>query len=463
MAMQRIGLDGAFKHRNRLFFRQKARLLRQLLPRLVNPVGSQDMMQSYYQASARQIAAQPPLQGDVHCDVCVIGGGIAGCSTALHLAQRGYRVVLLEAERIGVGASGRSGGQLLPGYSSGQAPLLAQLGQEAARQLWALSVAAVELSTQLIRSHQIDCDLQFGHLDVAIKTRQGNELRQYQRELEEQYQYRSLRFIEREELRTLVASERYCAALYDNASAHVQPLNYTLGLSAAAQRAGARIHEQSPVHSITGQQSLQIHTAQGVVHAAHAVLCANVGNAGLSRHLAQRIMPVGTYIIATEVLGAERAQALITNQAAVADINFILDYFRLSADHRLLFGGRVSYSGHDFFDTAAATHKRMLQVFPQLSDTRIEYSWGGMLDISLNRAPDFGRLQNNVFYLQGFSGHGMALAGMAGKLVADAVAGQAERFDLFAQLKHRHFPGGPLLRTPALVLAMLWYRLRDLL
>ncbi len=420
-------------------------------------------MNSYYQASAHPAPAHLPLQGEQTCDVCVIGGGIAGCSTALHLAQRGYRVVLLEGGQIGAGASGRSGGQLLPGYSSGQALLLKQLGAAGAQQLWAMSCEAVQLSLDLIQQHQIDCGLHHGHLDVAIKARQRDELRNYQQELEQRYQYSRLRYIEREELCTLIATQRYCAALHDAGSAHVHPLNYTLGLARAALRAGVIIHEHSTVTQLTGQQSLSIHTAQGTVKAKFAVLAANTGNAALSKHLSQRIMAVGTYIVATEVLGAARAHELIRNQAAVADTNFILDYFRLSADHRLLFGGRVSYSGHDFRDTAQATRQRMLQVFPQLSDTRIEYSWGGLLDISFNRAPDFGRLQDNVFYVQGFSGHGMALAGMAGKLVAEAIAGQAERFDIFAQLKHRHFPGGPLLRKPALVLAMLWYRLRDLL
>lgn len=420
-------------------------------------------MSSYYEFTATPRPAHPRLQGDVQADVCVIGGGIAGCSAALHLARRGYRVVLLEAERMGHGASGRSGGQLLPGYSSGQHVLTKQLGADAARQLWELSRAAVQLSVALIREHQIDCDLQFGHLDTAIKPRQRLELQQHQRELETQYHYPSLRFIETDELRSLVDSPRYCAALYDSESAHVHPLNYTLGLARATAAAGVQIYEHSAVTHLSGTQVLRVHTAQGAVTSRYVLLCANTGHAALSSRLGQRIMPVGTYIVATEPLGAQRAQALIRNNAAVADINFILDYFRRSADHRLLFGGRVSYSGRDFLDTASATRARMLKVFPQLADVRIDYSWGGLIDITLNRAPDFGRLQDNVFYLQGFSGHGMALAGMAGKLAAEALAGQSEQFDVFARLQHRPFPGGAWLRTPSLVLAMLWYRLRDLL
>ncbi|MGC3982179.1 MAG: FAD-binding oxidoreductase [Steroidobacteraceae bacterium] len=418
---------------------------------------------NYYQATANAAPAYPVLQGAQHADVCVIGGGVAGCATALHLAQRGYRVILLEAERIGFGASGRSGGQLLPGYSCGQAALVAQLGESLARQLWDLSVEAVQLATQLIDTHTIDCDLHCGHLEVAIKPRQRIALQRHQAELAERHQYAHLQFLERDEVRQWLSTDRYCAALYDSAAAHVHPLNYTLGLAGAAANAGASLHEHSRVINISGEQTLQIKTATGTVTAKQAVLCCNAYVEALSKPLAQRIMPVATYIVATEALGAGRIQALMPNNVAVADNNFILDYFRRSTDHRLLFGGRVSYSGHDIGNTAAATRRRMLQVFPQLADARINYSWGGLIDITFNRAPDFGRIQPNLYYLQGFSGHGMALAGMAGKLAAEAIAGQMERFDLYAKLQHRHFPGGPWLRTPALVLAMLWYRLRDLI
>jgi len=416
---------------------------------------------NYYQATAHPTPTHPVLHSDVMADVCVIGGGISGCSTALHLAQRGYRVALLEAQHIGFGASGRSGGQLLPGYSSGQGPLEAQLGKHVAKQLWDLSVEAVQLTRQLIAEHHIDCDLQDGHLDVAVTPRRTIELRQYQQELLDRYAY-PMQWLERTELRAWLSTDRYQAGLYDPQAPHAHPLNYTLGLAEAASRAGVAIYEHSPVLDIHGQATLSIRTAQGRVSAKQVVLCCNAYVGSLSRPLAQRIMPVGTYIVATEPLGEERITALIPHNVSVADTNFILDYFRRSADHRLLFGGRVSYSGRDFGDTVAATRKRMVQVFPQLSDTHIEYSWGGMLDITLNRAPDFGRLQNNIYYLQGFSGHGMALAGFAGKLVAETIAGQSERFDLYARLQHRPFPGGRWLRTPALVLAMLWYRLRDL-
>jgi len=418
---------------------------------------------SYYQATAHADPVRPMLQGEITADVCVIGAGIAGCAAALHLAQRGYRVVVLEAEHVGHGASGRSGGQLLPGYSCGQGPLLTQLGRDDASRMWDISVEAVQLTRALIKEHAIDCDLQAGHLEAAIKPRHRIALLHSQREFAEQYDYHSLRLIEQDELRTIVDSTRYCAALYDSAAAHVQPLNYTLGLARAAESAGAMIYEHSAAQTIKPGNMAEVHSTQGKVTAPFVVLCANAYNGRLSPLLKSRIMPVSTFMIATESLGEARANKLISNRAAVSDTNFILDYFRLSADHRLLFGGRISYSNYELRDSSKAVRKRMLRVFPQLADVNVAYNWGGLLDITLNRAPDFGCVQPNVYYLQGFSGHGMALTGMAGKLVAEHIAAQSERFDLYARIKHQPFPGGAWLRMPGLVLAMLWYRLRDAL
>jgi gamma-glutamylputrescine oxidase len=394
-------------------------------------------------------------------DVCVIGGGIAGCSTALNLAERGYRVALLEGQHIGWGASGRSGGQALIGYASGQARLAAQVGREDAKKLWDISVAALDVLRERIERHAIDCDLHWGALHVAIKPRQRDALIEEHRETEERYGYRKLRFLERADVEALLQTRRYCAGLLDTGSGHLHPLNYTLGLARAAEQAGVHIFEHSQVTKVTPGSTAVVSTANGKVRAKFIALCCNAYIGELSSTLRARIMPVGTYIVATERLGEARIRALIRDNLAVSDSNFVLDYFRRSDDHRLLFGGRVSYSGMDAFDTARATRQRMIKVFPQLADAKIEYAWGGFVDITMNRTPDFGRLAPNLYYLQGFSGHGIALTGIAGKLVADAIAGHAERFDLFAKLEHRNFPGGRLLRTPSLVLAMLWYRMRD--
>jgi gamma-glutamylputrescine oxidase len=418
---------------------------------------------SYYAHSSVPTRDRPALAGPVEADVCVIGGGIAGCSTALHLAERGYRVVLLEAQRIGYGASGRSGGQAIAGYACGQHKLEQQVGFENARRMWDVSVEGLQLIRDRVARHGIDCDLHWGQMHVAIKERQRADLLAEQRELENRYGYRQLRFIERAEVESVLATKRYCAGLYDAGSGHLHPLNYTLGLAAAAEAAGVQIYENSAVTGLHIADPAVVSTDRGSVRARFVALCCNAYGEPLISALRARIMPVGTYIVATESLGQARIEDLMRQNVAVSDTNFVLDYFRRSADHRLLFGGRVSYSGVDAFDTARATQKRMLKVFPQLADVRIEFAWGGYVDITMSRAPDFNRLAPNVYYLQGFSGHGIALTGIAGQLIAEAIAGQAERFDVFTKLQHRKFPGGAALRMPALVLAMAWYRLRDLL
>lgn len=418
---------------------------------------------SYYAASANPAPQHPQLQGDVTADVCVIGGGIAGCSTALELAERGYKVVLLEGQRIGWGASGRSGGQAISGFASGQSKLVAQVGADNAKRMWDVSLEGLQLIRDRVARHNIDCDLHWGQMHVAIKPRHRDTLLHEQREAEETYGYRQLEFLERAQVESLLETKRYSAGLFDRGGGHLHPLNYTLGLAAAASAAGVSIYERSLVTNITYDQPAVVTTASGRVRAKFVVLCCNAYLDALVPSLRSRIMPVGTYIVATESLGEARMTQLMRENIAVTDVNFVLDYFRRSADFRLLFGGRVSYSGLDPFNTAQATRKRMLNVFPQLADLRIEYSWGGYVDITMSRAPDFGRLAPHIYYLQGFSGHGIALTGIAGRLAAEAIAGQAERFDLFTRLKHRNFPGGELLRMPALVLAMLWYRARDLL
>jgi gamma-glutamylputrescine oxidase len=415
---------------------------------------------SYYAASARPAPERAALAGALDCDVCVVGGGIAGCSAALHLAERGYSVVLLEQHRIGWGASGRSGAQAIQGVASGQAKLERLIGRTAARAVWDVSIEGLALMRQLIARHRIDCDWVDGTMLTAVKPRHDRELRHELEELRGRLQYPSVRYMPQEEVQSTLATRRYLSALYDSNGGHLHPLNYTLGLAAAAERAGVRIYEDTRALGFT---SARVRTPDGEVRARHLVLCGNVYLGNTAPPLAAKIMAVGTHIIATEPLGVERARALIANNAAVSDMNWVLDYFRRSADHRLLFGGRVSYSGLSSFKAPGATRTRMLEVFPQLAGTRVDYSWGGYVDITLNRAPHFGRLMPNVYFLQGFSGHGIALTGIAGKLVAEAIAGQAERFDVFARIPHADFPGGAVLRRPALVLAMLYYRLRDLL
>ena len=329
---------------------------------------------SYYVQSAAPAPDLPLLSGQVEADVCVIGGGIAGCSTALHLAERGYRVVLLEAQRIGFGASGRSGGQAIAGYACGQHKLEQQVGFENARRMWDISVEGLRLIRERVERHAIDCDLHWGQLHVAIKDRQRTDLLAERQDLEERYGYRQLRFLERAQVESLLATTRYCAGLYDAGSGHLHPLNYTRGLAAAARAAGVQIFENSAVTALHIADPAVVRTTQGSVTARFVALCCNAYGDPLIPALRARIMPVGTYIIATQSLGRERIEQLMRENVGVTDSNFVLDYFRRSADHRLLFGGRVSYSGTDAFDTAQATRRRMLKVFPQLADTRIEFA-----------------------------------------------------------------------------------------
>jgi gamma-glutamylputrescine oxidase len=416
-----------------------------------------------YSAAADPAPERAMLAGTHSCDVCVIGGGIAGTSTALHLAERGFDVILLEAQRIGWGASGRSGAQVLPGLAASQDTLEKLIGVDDAHKVWDVSVAGVHLVRELIARHGIDGEFVAGHMLTAVKARHDVRLRAYIDELQRRYAYDGIRYMPAAEVRSVVASNRYRGALYDSNAGHLHPLKYTLGLATAAERLGVRIFEGTRAVEFAGRAPVRVRTAAGDVRCRQLVLCGNVYLGPIARQLQARIMAVGTCIVATEPLGAARAQALITNNAAVADMNWVLDYFRRSADQRLLFGGRISYAGFDPDRIAAATRARMTRVFPQLQDVKVQFAWGGHVGITGNRAPDFGRLNPDVYYLQGFSGHGIALAGMAGKLVSEAIAGEAGRFDVFARIPHRDFPGGAALRRPALVLAMLYYRIKDLL
>jgi gamma-glutamylputrescine oxidase len=403
------------------------------------------------------------LQGEHRADVAVVGGGIAGCSTALHLARRGFKVAVLEARFVGYGASGRSGGQTIFGLAASQRALRAQVGREDARRLFDLSIEALDCTQALINTYRIDCDYRPNHVHVATKPRHLRELQEWVDELHGDYGYQSARLLNRDDLQSHVRSERYLAGLLDSRSGHLHSLKYTQGLARAAELQGAKIFQNTQVLRYASGREVTVHSAHGAMRCKHLVLCGNAYLNGVAPSLARRILGVGTYIVATEPLDPALAQALLPSDAAVADINWILDYLRRTADHRLLFGGRVSYSAMDPKNLAESMRKRMVRVFPQLADVKVAYTWGGYLDITMSRAPDFGRLAPNVFYLQGFSGHGMSLTGLGGKLVAEAVSGTAERFDVFARIPHRDFPGGALLRRPSLILAMLYYRLRDLL
>jgi gamma-glutamylputrescine oxidase len=422
---------------------------------------------SYYEASVTRSPPHPPLRGHTRADVCVVGGGYAGLSAALELAARGYSVTVLEARRIGWGASGRNGGQAIVGFGpDGERAIERQLSLDDARRAWDVSVEGLRLLADRISRYEIDCDYTPGYMTLAVRPGKVKQLEQWMHGVTARYAY-PLEWVAEDRMGEWIASERFLAGVYDARSGHLHPLKYCLGLAAAAQALGIRIYEHSAARAVRRGSEASVETAQGDIVCNFVVLAGNVylGDYGdaLAPQVSARIMPVGTYMIATEPLAAERAHTLMPRRPAVSDNNFVLDYFRLSADNRLLFGAGDSYSGVTPRRLVQRMRERMLAVFPQLRDVNVTHAWGGFVDISMNRAPDFGRIGNNVYYLQGFSGHGLVMSGMAGKLVAEAIAGQAERFDVFTRIRHRAFPGGKRLRTPALVLGMLYHRMKDAL
>ena len=419
---------------------------------------------SYYEATVQRPPACPPLADALRVDVAVVGGGLAGLSAAIELALRGTRVALLEADVVGGGASGRNGGQALVGFASGQSELKRQLGQTGAQAAWDMSIEAVQLMKTRLQDAHIDADWQSGALTVATGPRKAKALA-------EEFEHMSAcggvmpQWLEGDALRAHVNSDAYCAGIYETTSGHLHPLKYTLGLLAYAQSLGVQVFEHTVVKGITPGQPMQLHCGEQRVRADAVVLAGNCSLPSWSPQLAPsihaRIMPVGTYIIATPPLPAGQAQALMASRAAICDNNFVLDYYRLAADDSLLFGGRVSYTTRTPRHLAEKMHQRMATIFPSLRGLPVRHVWGGFVDISMNRAPDFGRVSPQVYYLQGFSGHGLALTGLAGRVVAEALQGDNARWDCFARLRHQNFPGGARWRTPVLAAGMAWHRLSD--
>ncbi|WGL17035.1 FAD-binding oxidoreductase [Microbulbifer bruguierae] len=416
---------------------------------------------SYYAASANNAPLYPALDQVVEADVCIIGAGYTGLSSALHLAEQGYKVVVLEAERIGWGASGRNGGHVGVGQRKGQEELERMLGLDAARVLWDMGLEAVKTVEDLIHKHNIQCDLKRGIMHLAAKPSHDGWLREEVELLNTRYGYDKMRYADREEVGALVGSQRFYGGQIDSGSLHLHPLNYALGLAAAAANAGVQFYEFSRVTSYTGGSPCVVNTAKGQVKARNVVLACNGYLGNLEPRMAGRIMPINNFILATEPLPEETARELIANDYALQDTLFVINYWKLSGDNRLVFGGGENYTSRFPQDIRAFVRRYMLETYPQLADTRIDYGWGGTLAITLNRMPSIGRLEPNVYYSQGYSGHGVPTATFAGKLLAEAIGGTEEQFDVLSRIPTPSFPGGTLLRWPGLVAGMLYYSLKD--
>lgn len=417
---------------------------------------------SYYAATANVTTGYPPLKGASSCDVCIVGAGFTGISAALHLAERGYKVIVLEANRVSWGASGRNGGQLIGGIS-GEERLRKSQDRDSAGLIWKMRWAGHEIIRQRVEKYSIDCDLKFGYMDVAIKARHWRDLEEEYESLQRPDFPYETRLVPKQEITDVIGTEAYIGGLINMANGHLHPLNLCLGEAAAAVQQGAVIHEQSPVVRIEHGSKPRVHTEQGNVTCDFVVLAGNAYHRLEARRLSGFVFPAGSFIIATEPLDDGQISEINPLDLAVCDPNHVLDYFRLSADKRLLFGGRCNYSGREPGSIRKSILPRMLRIFPQLDGVRIDYEWGGKIGIVINRVPHIGRLDDNIFYSQGYSGHGVNVTHLAGQVVADAIAGTYERFDVFEKVKHNRIPGGQWVGNQLLALGMIYFRLLDLL
>lgn len=420
-----------------------------------------DYPPSYYAHAATALPRFPVARGEITCDVAVVGGGFTGLSAAWHLAMRGYDVVLLEASRVGFGASGRNGGQVGQGQRLEQDALEAMVGTGPARALWDIATQSVDLVREIAARDEVHARFHPGVIHAAHRARYVPDYVAYAEKLQSEYGYDQIRALNREELRALVNSPAYHGGTLDMGAGHIDPLELALGLARLASGAGARIFEQSRVARLDMGDPARLVTDTARITARHVVLGCNGYLGNLAPKVAARVMPINNYVVATEPLGPERQDEIIRGNHAVADSKFVVNYFRFSDDHRLLFGGTESYRYRFPRDIAGAVRKPLEEIFPQLKGVGISHGWGGTLGITMTRMPHFERVAGNILSLSGYSGHGVALATLAGQIAAETIAGQAERFDVMASVPTPRFPGGVALRWPLLVLAMLWFSLRD--
>lgn len=420
-----------------------------------------DHVKSYYAATANPHAPWPQLVNDIQCDVCIIGGGFTGLSSALFLTEAGYDVVVLEAAKVGFGASGRNGGQVVNSYSRDVDVIEQRYGQESARLLGSMMFEGASVIRDRIERYAINCDYRSGGIFAALNQRQLQHLKA-QRKSWQHYGNHELEILDQAAIKREIASERYVGGLLDHRGGHLHPLNLALGEAEAIRRHGGRIYEQSEVTAVNYGRPHRITTARGSVTAKFVIFA---GNAYLAPHLEPRLsrmsIPCGSQIVTSEPLSADQALALLPNNRCVEDCNYLLDYFRLTADNRLLYGGGVIYGGREPQDIESLIRPKLLKTFPQLAGIKFDFTWSGNFLLTLSRMPQIGRLENEVFYIQGDSGHGVTFTHLAGKLVAEALKGNPQRFDAFTRLPHLPFPGGRRLRVPLTAMGAAWYSLRD--
>jgi len=415
---------------------------------------------TYYAATARELRLRPQLAGEVVADVCIIGAGFTGVSAGLALAERGYAVVILEAERVGFGASGRNGGQIVNGYSRDLSVIEQRYGKGRAEALGKMSLEGGNIIRERITRYRIECDHRPGNFVAALNPRQLHEL-QETKTVWERHGHTGLEMIDRAGVARIVDTDRYVGGLLDHMGGHIHPLNLVLGEAAAFEALGGRIYEQSRVTAVEQIEQPLVHTAQGQVRCNYLLVCGNAYIGGLLPEIGGKIMPVSSQQIATAPLGRELAERLLPANYCVEDANYILDYFRRTADDRLLYGGGIGYGGADPASLVDTIRPKLFKTFPELADVAIDFAWSGNFALTLTRIPHVGRLSPQIYFSHGDSGHGVTTTHLLGVVLAEAVAGHAGRFDVWSSLPYLPFPGGHAFRVPLTALGALWYDLRD--
>lgn len=422
----------------------------------------QEHVKSYYFDSRNQNIQLPPLERPDEADVCVIGAGFFGLSAALELAEKGKRVIVLEGARVGFGASGRSGGQAINGFEEGIDEYIVQVGFDKAKRLWEMSLEAIDIIDERIAKYNIQCDWKKGYATLALNERRMDDLIEIEKASHEAFGYNNMQLWDKTQLKRHLGSDIYVGGLYDSNSGHLHPLNYCLGLAKACLSLGVKIYEQSPVVNLTEKyHRLEVKTDKSAVISDDVILATNayidVLPKSLHRGINRKILPVESFIIATEPLSLTMADSLINNGMSVCDNNLLLDYYRLSADNRLLFGSDSSAEK----DMVSIMRQNMLHVFPQLENVKIDYGWAGPIDMTMNSTPHFGRLSPHIYFAQGYSGHGVALTGLAGRIIAEAILGDDERLRVFEALNVPSVYGGKLIKRLATKIGVQYYKWLD--
>ena len=420
---------------------------------------------SFYRSSVEDLNSQDQLTSDIDVDICVIGGGLTGISSAINLSKKGYSVILCEARKIGWGASGRNGGQLGIGMRKDQFTIEKKLGLRHAKELWSLGLEAVEDVKNLIKENEIDCHLVNGVMSTACFEKDIDEYKFEIEHMAKNYDFEGYQFFNKEKIREEINSKMYLAGLLNSGSYHLNPLKLTLGLAKVAQKNNVKIFENTPIEKIREEgDRVQVMSKKGLIRANQVVVACNGYLDSILGSKKNKFMPINNYVVATEPLGEKRAREIIKNNYAVCDTRFIIDYYRFSEDWRMIFGGGETFTSNFVKNATSFVSKRMIKVFPQLQNVKIDYSWGGTLAITVNRLPHFGTLMNNkVSYAFGYSGHGLALSVLAGKLIAENIHGDHERFKFFSGINHMSIPFGSIFRRPIYSSAILYYKIRDYL